>query len=235
MFSRLVGKETGYESRDSRLRQTFRILSALVPVLLPRRVGDGHAGLLKSGEHLGLREGRRLWREVDVRVRIKSGTATSSSPSSTATWSGHAKMWSGPIVEGDHLVVGVVGALLGEHLHLLHVRRSLPRQAGGALRGGTAEPVGRSGLQINSDYSVVIQCVGSQKVDPSFLHMFVTCTFQGTAVGSSLWLLPSQPERGGIVTIDRGEDWSRVFPPDKRTGHSPWSGAVPHLVCSGSQ
>lgn len=141
VFSRLVGKETGYESRDSRLRQTDRILSALVPVLLPRRVGDGHAGLLKSGEHLGLREGRRLRREVDVCVRIKSGTATSSSPSSTATWSGHAKMWSGPIVEGDHLVVGVVGALLGEHLHLLHVGRSLPRQAGGALRGGTAEPV----------------------------------------------------------------------------------------------
>ena len=147
MFSRLVGKETGYESRDSRLRQTFRILSALVPVLLPRRVGDGHAGLLKSGEHLRLREGRRLRREVDVCVRIKSGTATSSSPSSTATWSGHAKMWSGPIVEGDHLVVGVVGALLGEHLHLLHVRRSLPCQAGGALRGGTAEPVGRWGYK----------------------------------------------------------------------------------------
>ena len=163
MFSRLVGKETGYESRDSRLRQTFRILSALVPVLLPRRVGDGHAGLLKSGEHLGLREGRRLRREVDVCVRIKSGTATSSSPSSTATWSGHAKMWSGPIVEGDHLV-GVVGALLGEHLHLLHVRWSLPRQAGGALRGGTAEPVGRWGyksiLNIPS-YNVM--------VDPSFL------------------------------------------------------------------
>ena len=147
MFSRLVGKETGYESRDSRLRQTFRILSALVPVLLPRRVGDGHAGLLKSGEHLGLREGRRLRREVDVCVRIKSGTATSSSPSSTATWSGHAKMWSGPIVEGDHLVVGVVGALLGEHLHLLHVGWSLPCQAGGALRGGTAEPVSRWGYK----------------------------------------------------------------------------------------
>ena len=168
MFSRLVGKETGYESRDSRLGQTDRILSALVPVLLPRRVGDGHAGLLKSGEHLGLREGRRLRREVDVGVRIKSGTASSSSPSSTATWSGHAEMWSGPIVEGDHLVVGVVGALLGEHLHLLHVRRSLPRQAGGTLRGGTAEPVGRWGLQINSEYSV-IQCDGSQKDDPSFL------------------------------------------------------------------
>ena len=35
--------------------------------------------------------------------------------------------------------------------------------------------------------------------------MFVTCTFQGTAVGSSLWLLPSQPEKDGIVTIDRIE------------------------------
>ena len=164
VFSRLVGKETGYESRDSRLGQTDRILSALVPVLLPRCVGDGHAGLLKSGEHLGLREGRRLRREVDVCVRIKSGTATSSSPSSTATWSGHAKMWSGPIVEGDHLVVGVVGALLGEHLHLLHVGRSLPRQAGGALRGGTAEPVGRWGYK-----AILIQGDGSQKVDPSFL------------------------------------------------------------------
>ena len=110
-------------------------------------------------------------------------------------------MWSGPIVEGDHLVVGVVGALLGEHLHLLHVRWSLPCQAGGALRGGTAEPVGRGGYKsilIILSYNVMVQ-------SKLTLHFYVTCTSQGTAVGSSLWLLPSQPEKGGIVTMDRIE------------------------------